>query len=153
VTREDGHEETVGSLKMQTMSCMGIEKVMAAEDGHEESVGSLEMQSTSCMGIEKFTAEDEGTLLIPETVGQKAVEKLNQLPFFCSGRSGGPLGWIVPWMLQPDESAGLMNSLGSSSPHQASSDMDYPPRRVAGLQLVTFDPTNLISSIAEGGNH
>jgi hypothetical protein len=96
-------------------------------DGHEETVGSQEMQSTCCMGREKVMEADVGKILIPDIVGQKAAEKLKQLSYFCSGRSGGPRGWIAPGTLQLDESARLLLSLGPSSPHQASSDMEFPP--------------------------
>jgi hypothetical protein len=68
---------------------------VARKDGHEETVGSQEMQSTSCMGIEKVMEADEGKILIPDIVGQKAVEKLNQLSYFCSGRSGGPRAGLL----------------------------------------------------------
>jgi hypothetical protein len=91
---------------------------------HEEMVGSQEMQSTSCMGNEEDMAADEREIPIPEAVGQRAVENLNR---FSSFRSSGPLGWIAPWTPQLDVSAGLLNSLGSSLPHQASRDMNYPP--------------------------
>jgi hypothetical protein len=91
--------------------------------GHEEAVWSQEMQSMCCMGNMEDMAAEEQTISTSEAIGQRTVEKINNLSSF---RPGGPRGWIAPWTPQLDISAGLLNSCGPSSPHKASCNIFYP---------------------------
>jgi hypothetical protein len=96
---------------------------VSGKDGDEETAEGHETQSLRWMGNEEGMAADRREMPIPDVVDQRSVEKLKSP---SNVRPGGPRGWIARWTPQLDVSAGPLNTFGSSSPHQAPSDVDFP---------------------------